>query len=500
MKKYKSLIYYEFRLNRKLNIIRAVLFVVSILPFLLLLMASKSEGMELSEMVMQICMLVSVCNLYSFLMSSIDFKEEIDSGWLRYSFVLPLTTTERAATMILYDILSTCVVVIYNLVCIAGFCAYADTPFYNGYIVTQFLWIALFMILRIVNHFFIFSARTSDALLKMNNRSLVSGLLVMALILLVIIKVSGIDASGLLHYIRPSNLSAGMLIWLIPLLFVLIAVHYAVIYHRLNQYDIKSAINRKRKQSDKADIIPLTHSFPKGFLYKEIKQYFKTIITIAAMSVLLFVSSIICVAINSSDNMIEGSILSVSTLPEIRVIPAAGAMIMLVVLSAFFQGDDRKLWAYFTASTPDGIKAFLKSKYTFIIALNSLYFVCWCITDFVLMCLHNAVSGDKTGVLFDVGIAFFFLTLFLTAIAIPFYVRFGVTKGSVIRIIALIAITVVICIIIYVFPDEAFGKMLEVIMNMMNCKIAALVSLVTMILSYHISCKLFMKGVEEYNK
>ena len=500
MKKYKSLIYYEFRLNRKLNIIRAVLFVVSILPFVLFLMVSKSEGMELSEMVMQICMLVSVCNLYSFLMSSIDFKKEIDSGWLRCSFVLPFTTTERVATMILYNMLSTCVIVICNLVCIAGFCAYTDTPFYNGYIVAQFLWITLFMILLIVNHFFIFFARTSDVLLKMNSRSFVSGLLVMALILLVIIKVSGIDATGLLHYIRPSNLSAGLLIWLIPLLLILIAVHYAVIYHRLNRYDIERVINRKRKQSDKADIIPLTHSFPKGFLYKEIKQYFKTIITIAAMPVLLFVSSIICVVINSSDNMIEGSILSISTLPEMRVIPAAGVLIMLEVLSIFFQGDDRKLWAYFTASTSGGIKAFLKSKYTFIIALNCLYFVCWCIIDVVLMYLHNAVSGDKTGFLFDAGIAFFFLALFLTAIAIPFYIRFGITKGSVIRIIALIAITVVICIIIYIFPDEAFGKMLEVIMNMMNCKIAALVSLVTMILSYHISCKLFMKGVEEYNK
>ncbi|MDE6024511.1 MAG: ABC-2 transporter permease [Lachnospiraceae bacterium] len=498
MKKYKSLIYYEFRLNRELNIIRAVLFMVSILPF----MALKSEGTELSEMDMQmLCMLVSAYNLYAFLMpGGMDFKKEIDSGWLRYSFVLPYTITERAATIILYDILSTCVVVICNLVCIAGFCAYADTPFYSGYIVTQFLWIALFMILRIVNHFFIFSARTSDALLKMNSRGFVLGLLVMALLLLIIVKVSGIGALGLLHYISPSNLSASMLIWLIPLLFVLIAMHYAAIYHRLNRYDIESAINRKKKQSDKADIIPLTHSFPKGFLYKEIKQYFKTIITIAVMPVLFSVLSIICVAINSSDSMIEGSILSVSTLPEMRVIPASGALIMLVVLSTFFQGDDRKLWAYFTASTSDGVKAFLKSKYTFIIALNCLYFVCWCITDVVIMCLHNAVSGDKTGFLFDTGITFFFLVLFLTAIAIPFYIRFGITKGSFIRIIALIAITIVICIIIYIFPDEVFDKIVEVIKNMMNNKIAALVSLVTMILSYHISCKLFMKGVEEYNK
>lgn len=496
MKKYKSLIFYEFRLNREVNIIRAVLFVVSILPFV----ALKSEGTELSEMEM-LCMLVSAYNLYAFLMSGgMDFKKEIDSGWLRCSFVLPFTITERAATMILYNILSTCVVVICNLVCIAGFCAYTDTPFYSGYIVVQFLWIVLFMILLIINHFFIFSARTSDALLKMNNRSLVSGLLVMAMLLLVIIKISGTDALGLLHYIRPSNLSAGMLIWLIPLLFVLIAVHYAVIYHRLNRYDIERAIDRKKKQSDKADIIPLTNSFPKGFLYKEIKQYFKLIITIAVMPFFVFVLSIICVAINASDNMIEGSVLSVSTSPEMRVIPAAGALIMLVVLSVFFQGDDRKLWAYFTASTSGGIKAFLKSKYTFIIALNCLYFVCWCITDVGIMCLHNAVSGDKTGFLFDTGITFFFLVLFLTAIAIPFYIRFGITKGSVIRIIALISITIVICTIIYVFPDEVFGKIVEVIKNMMNNKIVALVSLVTMILSYRISCKLFMKGVEEYNK
>lgn len=500
MKKYKSLLYYEFRLNRKLNITRAVLFVISILSVVFLLMALKSEEIELSEMVMQMGMFVSFYNLYAFLMSSIDFKKEIDSGWLRCSFVLPFTIMERAATMILYNILSTCVVVISNLVCIAGFCAYTDTPFYSGYIVTQFLWIILFMILLIVNHFFIFSARTSDALMKMNTRSFVLGMLVMTLILMVIAKVSGTDVSGLMHYILPSNLSAGMLIWLIPLLLVLIAVHYAVIYYRLKRYDIERAIDRKKKQSYKADRIPLTHSFPKGYLYKEIKQYFKTIITIAVMPVLFSVLSIICVAINASDNMIEGSVLSVSTSPEMRVIPAAGILIILVILSAFFQEDDRKLWAYFTASTSGGTKAFLKSKYTFIFALNCLYFVCWCITDVVIRYLHNAVSGDKTGFLFDGGIAFFFLTLFLTAISIPFYVRFGTTKGSVIRIIALIVITIVICIIIYIFPDEVFVKMVEVIKNMMNNKMAALASLVTMILSYHISCKLFMKGVEEYNK
>ena len=227
-----------------------------------------------------------------------------------------------------------------------------------------------------------------------------------------------------------------------------------------------------------------------GLVYKEWKQ-----------NRLLFLSMILC---GSAPLIVlllmRGEIKDIGEAP-IRIggmiagFLAAGALQIMVL-----RGDDRKLWGYWITATPDGYKGFLRVKYEMIFAMIVLFL-------FTLQCVDRgycAVAADmgKTDIAEVSGIAVLlcFVQILLRAIDIPFVYRFGSKKGSFVKLTYLIMLTIFL-LALFILNKDRFDSIIEVFKT--NSSLMLSVSLVLCLalyyLSYRITCRLYLKGVEQYD-
>ncbi|MBR1392325.1 MAG: ABC-2 transporter permease [Ruminococcus sp.] len=174
---------------------------------------------------------------------------------------------------------------------------------------------------------------------------------------------------------------------------------------------------------------------------------------------------------------------------------AAGALQMMVL-----RGDDRKLWGYWITSTADGYKGFLRVKYEMIFAMIVLFL-------FTLQCVDRgycAVAADvgtrDVGEISGIAVLLCFVQILLRAIDIPFVYRFGSKKGSFVKLTYLIMLTIFL-LVLFILNKDRFDSIIEVFKT--NSSLMLSVSLVLCLalyyLSYRITCRLYLKGVEQYD-
>ena len=171
-----------------------------------------------------------------------------------------------------------------------------------------------------------------------------------------------------------------------------------------------------------------------------------------------------------------------------------------------FRGDDRKIWAVFTASTPSGVRGYLCVKY----GLS------------LLLCLTALGTGELTNLILCIiepawsSYAFLLLKLtcclvFMQALDMPFTVRFGVRNGSIIKTIAILVFALILAIAILTNPENIAGQLYELLFNEENAdyvsnaarrivELFPVIALAAFCISYFISCRLYMKGAEQYDK
>ena len=180
---------------------------------------------------------------------------------------------------------------------------------------------------------------------------------------------------------------------------------------------------------------------------------------------------------------------------------AAGALQIMVL-----RGDDRKLFSYWITSTADGYRGFLRVKYEMIFAMIVLFFTSLRLFDDS----YCAIAADMglTGINPVSGIAMplIFVQILLRAVDIPFSYRFGSKKGSIIKLIYIVAVTIIITVlllldpsiceeIVNLFKNPFFGNTGSLVIT------AALVAILALYyFSYRVTCKLYLKGVEQYDK
>ena len=179
---------------------------------------------------------------------------------------------------------------------------------------------------------------------------------------------------------------------------------------------------------------------------------------------------------------------------------AAGALQMMVL-----RGDDRKLWSYWITATADGYKGFLRVKYEMIFGMVVLFL-------FTLQCVDRgycAVAADMgmtdVAELSGIAVLLCFVQILLRAIDIPFVYRFGSKKGSLIKMICLIVLTIILLALLFLNIDrlDTFFDTCRKVFSVQNSPLILSVGLVACLvlyyLSYRITCRLYLKGVEQYD-
>ena len=177
---------------------------------------------------------------------------------------------------------------------------------------------------------------------------------------------------------------------------------------------------------------------------------------------------------------------------------AAGALQMMVL-----RGDDRKMWGYWITATADGYKGFLRVKYEMIFAMMILF-------QFSLQCVDRvycAAAADR-GVteISDIAAPLCFVQILFRAIDIPFVYRFGSKKGSLIKMICLIVLTIILLAVL-ILNTERYDTIIEMCKkgfneqnSLMILSVCAVICLALYCLSYRITCRLYLKGVEQYDR
>ncbi len=234
-----------------------------------------------------------------------------------------------------------------------------------------------------------------------------------------------------------------------------------------------------------------------GLIYKEFIAIRKQFIPI--FIVMLFFSGLIIAAPVFSD--LEEW--------EVNLTLCFSSLVMMLVVEMFQQGifehDERKVWQAFICSTSDGIKKQISSKYIFNLFVSSTT-MCWCIFWFYTAA---AISDHDITVAVLVLRFFVLIQIFFRAFETPFIIRFGNKKGNVIRMSAMG--TIILIILIYsLFGDMSiFGSVEDVVKwfqetfseNIpMLLRFAPAVVLFLYWGSYKISCLLYLKGGDSYDK
>lgn len=243
----------------------------------------------------------------------------------------------------------------------------------------------------------------------------------------------------------------------------------------------------------------------KGYLYKEFKQNRLFLALTALLAVCVVFLPIILFMAEEKTMTREAFIVFAQTGIVFRVFCSMfGLMSAAAIQSLTLKGDDKKIWGYFVASNPKGIRGFIFTKYGFMLALSVIYFALCAGCDLVFVLMTRLIGGVSVPFMAEIYLYLFFSQLFICALDVPFTIRFGEKRGSYIKIIIMIVLLIIFIIVLLINPIAVE----DIINNFFSNgemppfmdRILPIGSVIAFLLSAFISSKLYMKGVEQYYK
>ncbi len=178
---------------------------------------------------------------------------------------------------------------------------------------------------------------------------------------------------------------------------------------------------------------------------------------------------------------------------------AAGALQMMVL-----RGDDRKLWGYWITASADGYKGFLRVKYEMIFGMIVLFLFSLQFVDMGYCAVAADMGMTDAGSISDIALLLGFVQILVRATDIPFTYRFGSKKGSFIKLICMVTLAIILGAVL-IFSAEHIEHIIETARDLFSQNSSLILSLGLVVclglyyLSYRITCKLYLKGVEQYD-
>lgn len=508
MTRFRSLLYHEFQLSKKGIIIRLGLLMLWAGFMWAVMLSIAANGQDLTALSgveeAMIVITALVCVTASLVMDDV-FKADLYSGWLIYSYALPVTPFERAAVRFARRFMMCAVGMAFSLINTAAMCALVKAPFGYKYIAEHIIVLDALLLFCIIEHFFTLSARNSDDLKKAAIRSdfVTFGIYaVVGVIFFVNFDIK--DPEG----IKLPEIGSGSLVWALTLMILLAATSFAITYRRLSRaFDTGMRIDKYKSAETKGtEEIKRTSGGMTGLLYKECKQNGRMLILTIVVPFLVTLFPL-CVTMPFIG---KEEAIRLALEPVMRLLMMCiGLFIVNGMMSELFRGDDKKLWAYFVVSNPKGVKGFMYYKYVLVFAMNGLYMAAGIFADALLTTMSYFATGKAASGMMNMYIAVFYLLLFLCAVDIPFIIRFGVRKGSFIKTGMMLAICTIIVVGFAILPENIGDNLIRTVSAvsedkadstlMLFISLCPYIALAAFVGSYRFSCKIFMKGVTEYD-
>ena len=240
-----------------------------------------------------------------------------------------------------------------------------------------------------------------------------------------------------------------------------------------------------------------------GMLYKELKINLKWLLT--TLFTLSFMNAALSVAMIVGNDDAVNSEVSMVTKFMFFFLGVISFTITGTISLNFMQTDERKKWGYYISAIKDGIKLQVAAKYLVVLINLMMTFVICFLVNYVCHRISADVMRTDSFLLIMLCIS-----LILRSIELPFIVSFGSKSGSMIKG-SVMAGVMFIAVIYLLFGDiswigsedqiwDSFFRFIgrldlkEVIRSWTGKVLLAGIPLY--ILSYYISTKLYLKGID----
>lgn len=244
-----------------------------------------------------------------------------------------------------------------------------------------------------------------------------------------------------------------------------------------------------------------------GLIYKEYKQNRILLLLTAAAA---FAGIILPITLTAQ--IMGTGIKEILLRQEEQLINGIKLISLLVayLASGFMQGlifrsDNRRIYSEFIASTPDGIKGYMRIKYELTFMMSMLMLISCNIFDNLLALISQITTGDCYSCS-GVVMILFYVQLLLRSLEIPFTVRFGIKQGSIIKSIIMIVLMLILTVVVLTDPSGIMTHIADCIAGNDEILITGtpklligifpVVSFMSFCLSYKVSCRLYMKGAQ----
>lgn len=254
----------------------------------------------------------------------------------------------------------------------------------------------------------------------------------------------------------------------------------------------------------------------KGLLYKNVRQSrFYVIISFAA-PILLNILLVIMLAAEEESFDLKAGLNQLSSAGLVKTFYIISIFVTLsMTLSNTMTRDEMKKWAYFITSTPKMAKGQVFSRYTLIVLICVIATGMSVAAEYTFELITEAVINESYTNNTKLILALFWIILIFNAIELPFLFRFGTKMGALIR--ALMGLAVILSVSIYLLfgPLPSSGEeFVEGIFEFINDflsgntpkhiktinRILPFAAIGSTVVSYFISCKCYLKGIEHYDK
>lgn len=242
----------------------------------------------------------------------------------------------------------------------------------------------------------------------------------------------------------------------------------------------------------------------KGYLYKEWKQN-------RILFLLTAVIAIEQVFLPIQIFMMDSRSLSRETFLNFYVQGGDGIRMLTTIMAAFgalavqeliFRNDDMKAWGLFVASNPKGIKGYVLTKYSFVATMSMSFFVLSAGFDYIFTKIANVIGGFELACRTELLWLLTLIMLLLSAIEMPFVIRFGMKLGNTIKLIILIALFIIGVVILITNPlgiaDAVFAFFTDAEIPISAKWGLPILSFGTFILSGWLASRMYIKGVFQY--
>lgn len=246
-----------------------------------------------------------------------------------------------------------------------------------------------------------------------------------------------------------------------------------------------------------------------GLLYKDFCILKKNICSMALAWLVFSIPLFLPASVWEKSGLLTG-MMTAQTF-TFAIMPAIIYIALFTCISTFqgslFEHDERKVWSNYITASPVGYKEQVLSKY-YMTLITSFAVVVWgYICD-----LFSSISAGQIGSASGIYITFFYIQIILQAIEYPFLFRFGQKHGNTYKVAMLIIAFygIMIYLLFGKLPenlsDNVFGFLFGLAANetalptiaMGILAILPYIAAILFYLSYKLSCKWYLKGVENY--